>query len=370
MVRVLPTDEQLAHRKPIVLTQRDRELLFAVYEQGFLTTRLIELAFFPPPSGQRRSHCSAAYERLQQLWLWNLLDRVQLPIAKVLGGSRPLLHTLGAAGVPIVAEHTGAGTTPVQRRRLERLDDAFVTHDLKATELWANLKAHLPATRVSSWQWLPERVLRSRHERVRDPVSRRWLPFLADAAVEFTYPSGAKQLAFIEVDQGTQPLKKFRLKVRSYEAYLASDVFWRRWNRESFEVCVLTHSRNRLANLWRVSRDEVPEERWAWYSFGTYDALDPAKFPDYPWLTLDNEQVALLLTEAYSDQPERADDDLPAATGGWLPASPAASPLAATPPATPPARSTVGPQFEGGGNELRDTGGPAPTRNLSADDAA
>ena len=54
-VRRLPTPEEIAARSPIVLTERDRQVLVAVHQHGFLTTDLVELAFFPPRRGSRSS---------------------------------------------------------------------------------------------------------------------------------------------------------------------------------------------------------------------------------------------------------------------------------------------------------------------------
>jgi Replication-relaxation len=96
LVRRLPTAAELATRAPIVLTERDENLLMAVYLHGFLTTELVELAFFPTTDEARSSSC--AYERLRQLWLWEYLERVDLPVARLLGGRRPFLYALGRRG--------------------------------------------------------------------------------------------------------------------------------------------------------------------------------------------------------------------------------------------------------------------------------
>src|SRR5258708_9480068 len=53
-VRRLPTSDEISTRSPIVLTERDRQLLVAVHQHGFLTTDLVELAFFPPHNGSSR----------------------------------------------------------------------------------------------------------------------------------------------------------------------------------------------------------------------------------------------------------------------------------------------------------------------------
>src|ERR1700682_3944511 len=76
-VRRLPTPDEISTRSPIVLTDRDRQLLVAVHQHGFLTTDLVELAFFPPSTGSRSSASSKAYERLRDLWLWAYLERVE-----------------------------------------------------------------------------------------------------------------------------------------------------------------------------------------------------------------------------------------------------------------------------------------------------
>lgn len=341
LVQVLPTPGELARAPGLSLTARDRTLLVAVYEQGFLTLPLIERAFFPSSPGGRRSPCSTAYDRVRRLWLWGYLDRVERPVVRRLGGSRPALYALGARGVPIVESRSAdtpdgdpdAGmdeeTVPVQRRRLDRLSAAGVDHDLLAAALWANLMAELPRTRVRHWRWTPERVLRARRERVRDRRSDRWLPFLPDAAVELEYPDGTLQVCLVEIDRGTQPLRKIRLKVRAFEEFLDQGLFGKRWRRDEFEVLVLTHSRRRLANLWRVARQEVAQDRWALYQFATFDILEPRRWDaGQSVLTLENTRVDLLYTMAYDDAEDAPDapngpgaSDAPSAEDGGAEAS-------------------------------------------------
>src|SRR3954452_21824615 len=128
-VRRLPTAKEISARQPIVLTERDRQLLVAVHQHGFLTTDLVELAFFPPRHGSRSSASSKAYERLRNLWLWGYLERVELPVARVLGGRRPFLYLLGCQGVAYVEQRIASAKLPVQPRRLDRLYYVFVDRD-------------------------------------------------------------------------------------------------------------------------------------------------------------------------------------------------------------------------------------------------
>jgi len=160
-VRRLPTQAEISARSPIVLTERDRQLLVAVHRHGFITTDLVELAFFPPLNGSRSWSSSKAYERLRELWLWGYLERIELPVARVLGGRRPFPYSLGQQAVPIVEQRMGTVTLPVQPRRLDRLDHVFIDHDLKAAALWANVLAELRRRRGCRWLWLGERGLRA-----------------------------------------------------------------------------------------------------------------------------------------------------------------------------------------------------------------
>src|SRR5712691_4406366 len=224
-VRRLPTPEEISARSPIVLTERDMLLLVAVHQHGFLTTDLVELAFFPASNGSRSSASSKAYERVRDLWLWGYLERVELPVARVLGGRRPFLYSLGQQGVACVESRLGTAVLPVQPRRLDRLDHVFVDHDLKAAALWANLRAQLRGRRGCRWLWIGERDLRAKRMRVRAPQGGYWLPFLPDGYFEITYPNDDVQACLVEIDMGTLTLRRFARKVQAFETALDDEVF-------------------------------------------------------------------------------------------------------------------------------------------------
>jgi hypothetical protein len=160
--------------------------------------------------------------------------------------------------------------------------------------------AVLRPTGVALSRWLPERELRARRMRVRDPQGGRWLPFLPDAAFELRYPSGTVQCALLEVDMGTLTLSRFRRKLRAFELALAAGLVAEHLELDHFEVYVLTHSAARLDQLWRAAREEVAEERWEWYLFATIDVLDRDQLDEGDaWATLEGGTTGLLYAEAY-----------------------------------------------------------------------
>jgi hypothetical protein len=298
MVCRRPTDADLRERAPIVVTERDKELLVDVYRHGFLTTDLIELAYFPPDA-QRRSRSSCCYDRLKLLWLWNYVDRIELPVARVLGGRRPYLYTLGRRGLPYVQERISG--TLVQLRRLDRLHDLFIEHDLRSASLWASLKAVVRATRLRWVRWTSERELRARLFRVEDPDTGRWLPVLPDGLFALGYPDGTTQAALVEVDMGTVDLKRFRRKVRAIERFYQLDGFWQHLKLEHVEVWVLAKSAERIEHLRDAAWPEVPEERREDYLFATFDEVTPDHVAGTNWLYLDGKRRAALYPDAFGE---------------------------------------------------------------------
>src|SRR6266542_4105677 len=288
MVRRLPTAADVSTRSPIVLTPRDVEILAGVHLHGFLTTELVELAFFPPTSTDRCSPSSRAYQRLRELWLWGYLERVELPVARVLGGRRPFLYALGKQAVPLVESRLGTTTFAVQLRRLDRLDHVFVDHDLRAAAIWANLRAQLRNTN-QRLHWVSERELRARRMRVRAPRGDYWLPFLPDAYFEVAYTGEHVQCAIVEIAMGTLTLRRFRRMVHSFEAALYDGVFRRHFARERFDVLILTQSERRLESLRQAADGVVEGERRCDYYLATFDALQPTVFSHWQRSDLDGE---------------------------------------------------------------------------------
>jgi len=304
LTRVRPAPEDLAQRTPILLTDRDQAILTALAIHGYLTKEMIEVAFFPPACSGRKASSRFAYKRLRELWLWDLIERVELTVPRRSAGRRPLLFGVGKRGLSTLAAGTASTLTPGQRRRSERLDSLFLAHDLTAAAVWAHLQPVIRSGCITGCRWVHERELKARRVRVRDPATDRLLPVLPDAYVELTYPDGTVQSCMLEVDMGTLTLERFGRKLRAFEEYLRQGLFAKQWQRSAFEVLVLTHSEERLRRLWEIGRREVPRPGWRWYSFATFDVLTLQQFTtDDAWLTLEGDATGLLYDRSSPNVP-------------------------------------------------------------------
>jgi len=311
MVRRRPAPSELGQRRAITITPRDQEILRAVYHHGFLTVEHIELAFFPP-CDTRTSSSSAAYDRTRSLWLWGYLEKVELPVARMLGGRLPCLFAIGTRAVSTLAASLGNGTRPVHERRLDRLDDRNIDHDLRAASFWANLTVLArSATLIQEWAWTAERDIRAQKRFAVDPDTNKSRTIAPDGEFRVVYSDGDIQLGFLEVDMGTVPLRQFRKKMRGFDLYL-NDRYGARKNVIP-EVYVLAHSQRRLEELRDATNAAIADDSQVGYFFATFPVLEPMAFADTCWQDLSGEQNCLLFPKAFPDASAEVDEEEEAA---------------------------------------------------------
>lgn len=298
LVRRVPSRDELAGRPPIVLTFRDRQILEALGDFGILSTELLTRAFFPAETGERSSPASVAYTRLRLLWLWSYVERIELPVARTLGGRRPYLYALGPRGVPCLPEHRATGEGAVSVRRLDRLDERMLDHDLTVATFWADLVATLRGSEATLERWVSETTLRAWREQVRRRGPERAPSALADGIAEIRYPDDTIQYCLLEVDLGTETLRRFARKVNGFEDYWVSGDFREHFGYDDFEVVVVSPSERRRDHLRQIASQIVSPVRWASYRFGTFACLASEDPKEPAWVDLRNRWSSLLDPDA------------------------------------------------------------------------
>ena len=250
----------------MVLTDRDKEIVKAVFAYRLLTREQVEILLFSPEGNQdHRTKTSICQKRLKLLYQHQFLDRIHLPIVPN-EGSGPIVYCLAEQGAQLVANELGVERSSVGWRRKDNaVDFYFLDHSLRINDV--RIAVALAAKR-SGWtltRWLTERELKSLRERVQDPAHPdRTLPVAPDAY--FTLEFGDKRASFfLEIDQATEDNKRFKVKVGAYLAYVMSGQYQERYQTKSLRVLTVTTGERRVANL-KSTTEKVAGSDFFWFT--------------------------------------------------------------------------------------------------------
>lgn len=217
------------------LSKRDREILDRVAEHRYLTTHQVQAFCF----GTHTSDASAARStrrvlgRLDRDGLLRALDR---RIGGVRAGSDARIWQLAPAGIRLLYGNT-------QRRRPGAPSLRFLAHRLAIADVHLLLRAHLEIEAIEKVDVEVEPASWRRYQaRTGEP---RWLQ--PDLYAELV-TSDFADLAFIEVDLGSESLPTLVKKCEQYEEYRKTGIEQDR--RGSFPIVVwLFIDRNRVRSL-------------------------------------------------------------------------------------------------------------------------
>jgi len=273
---------------PMVLMDRDKELLARVWEDRMLFTSQIGRIFF---SGK-----TSANVRLRKLWENGCLDRYFLPTL-MFHGSTEALYLLGRKGVDIAAVTLGVERAEIARG-LSYLKQKVRTHSfllsLDHILALADFRIALEeATRnnpnVSLEGWIPERMCEDSYQcrRKGEQISGKIRP---DGYCQCRCEDKMYSF-FIEVDLGTMSNKAIAHKVQRYLDYSKSGRYERRFGVPFFRVLLATTSPQRMANLKQTTEELTDSIFW----FTTLDKISRGRLFDRIWLRAGQEGIHTLL---------------------------------------------------------------------------
>jgi len=239
---------RLENAVPHVLTDRDMAIIAAVADYQLLSRSQIQrlLGF---------GTVTRINFRLQKLFHHGYLRRHFLPTLK---GSSQAIYTLDRVGLPVAAERLGKDVKDLWHPKTT-LHPFFLNHQLAVNDVRISFelaaRAHDDHQLV---QWLPEEECYDRFY-----FGNRWRSLTPDAFLR--YRVGNQVLsAFIEVDRGTMPNRRFQEKVERYFAYDVSGRYNERYKGQRFRVLVVANSPARLANLKQTAAQVA--QRYCWFS--------------------------------------------------------------------------------------------------------
>lgn len=279
--RVAPSD-----RPPMVLTERDCEIIRLINDCRALTGGQLETLFF-------NSRSTAQY-RLSRLFQHEYVNRQFLSSVAGSPASSPAIYSLGKRGVQVLID-----TFHYEREEV-RLPKTMFAWQFMEHLLKINLVrvAVMLACRARGWSlesWLDERSFRARPDYVtltdkRGKAHKK--PVLPDGYFCLAVPKGMARF-FLEVDRGTEPHSKFRPQVMVYEAYTKSGQYQARFQAKSLRILIVTTSPRRLANLKAVTKKAGGDRK---YWFTTSAQVEAQTILTAPiWQTLESSELLSLI---------------------------------------------------------------------------
>lgn len=249
----------------MVMTERDKRILHAVYEYRMLTREQVERLLFAPEEGQDHfTKTSRARHRLKVLYQNKFLERVPLPVGKAAWAWQPV-YRLARTGAQMVAADLGVdlrelvywGKGDDKDRRSTQVTPLFLSHTLQINDvrIAVTLAARQQSYRLETW--LDDGQLKSQERRdyvvVGGEGTDRMIAVIPDSY--FVLNLGDRRAPFfLEVDRATMSNSRWGIKIRAYLAYLRSGKYTERYHMRALRVLTVTTTEQRLMNLKETTR--------------------------------------------------------------------------------------------------------------------
>ncbi len=256
-------------------TDRDRQIVRAVYTHRALTSDQVNLLFWGTPKANTRSR-----RRLKLLSDNGYLERAEQPVT-LAEGRRPLVYFLDKGGVETAAHELGVDPAAIDwKPSYNNVKWLFLEHLLSTNDIRVRLEYAAPQAGFRLTEWVDDMSLARISMRDRITVTgpkggTETVTVGPDGYFCLTRPgSSTLHRAFVEADRATVPLTRWAKKVRLYLAYFRSRQFRDRYKaRKPFRVLTITTTDTRLQNMKEVTEREGGR---SWFWFTTYEAIfDP-----------------------------------------------------------------------------------------------
>jgi hypothetical protein len=280
----LRRDRRASQPPPMQLTERDKEIVRAVYACRSRRKDQAQQLFFASRSTAQRV--------LQRLYQHGYLDRRFLPVT---AGRGPTLYTLDRRGVEILRLEDGLDT--VSRYAANELKSDFLMHLTAINDVRIAVTLGARRAGYELVRWLSDHELKADYDRVqitRPGGRRQSVSLIPDSYFTLKTPRGYAN-CFLEVDMGTMALERFKNKVRAYIAYHRSGAFEQRYGARAVRILSVTRSPKRLANL-KAATEAAGGQQPFWFALAD-DLTAESVLGDPVW------QVATETTKARLIEP-------------------------------------------------------------------
>src|SRR5258708_3834862 len=256
-------DRRDPHPRRMRLTERDKQIILAVYEYRVLTLDQLHKLIFRNITDTRLVQRSLA-----RLYHHKFLARVFLP---VLAGSSPTMYVLDKKGAELLRSDFGLEDLNWYPSS-KTLKTTFLDHTTAINDFRISITSACDAPGYQLQEWVTENSVKAHidHVTVRGKSGKtREIPIVPDSYFIVDTPRGRAHF-FLELDRGTMTTKSFRSKIEGFLEYYASGAYERHYQTQSLTILTVTTTQKRLNNLKRVTEAAGGTD---WFLFGVLDEL-------------------------------------------------------------------------------------------------
>jgi hypothetical protein len=250
-------DQRAENPGRMLLTERDKEIIKAVYEYRVLRQDQIQRLFFGRNPGARHR----TQRRLVKLFDFHYCNRQFLPTRGGLMNS-PALYTLDKMGAEVLRTHYGY--EPKWYSSSRELTGYFLTHLMSVSEVRISFVLACRA-RGYTLDWIGETELKRSYDYVKIAGRKEPVAVIPDGYFVISgTPHGRAHFA-LELDNTTESSEVIRRKVASYTEYHTSGLYEKRYGTKSLRVLFVAPSQRRLANLKKAAEETGAGSRF-WFA--------------------------------------------------------------------------------------------------------
>ena len=223
----------------LVLTNRDKEIIHAVYRFRFLTSRQLTEMFFPSKSKADR--------RLRELYDHGYVDRIERPVMQ---GKAELIYALWKEGAHYLAEDQGIPKNEFQwKPSRNSVKPERLQHELDIVSFHLTMDRSVNLTDGVSWLfWKNRQEITSKKSWDLINVGRSKggkLKIIPDAFFGLQTPRG-KTIFFVEIDRATEAGSSvFRNKLLAYQHAFERGAVQKATGFKTFRVLTITINEKR-----------------------------------------------------------------------------------------------------------------------------
>jgi hypothetical protein len=249
---------------PLRLTQRDRQIINAVYTHRMLTTSQIGRLLFSSDSDLPYGGLKRCQHRLKLLFHHGYLYRDEQPI-KLSEGRRPLIYTLDDRGIKMLAGELKLERKVVRKRSCPQLTaTSRLRHLKKCNDVRITITLAAQDQGVEIKEWLDDYDQHQDHDRVtlKGPLGGELKVAVIPDAYFWLWTGKNHYHQCLEVDLGSvvgqysQPGRKdWSRRIKAYKEYYHSGLYQKRYPEAelSFRVLTVTMVQSRRAYLKEIT---------------------------------------------------------------------------------------------------------------------